>query len=324
MIKKILIAILTVILLIIFSFAGLYFYYSSSVNEKIEILSDTSFSIEKGSSVEKIGNQLEKMGLIKDTNVLKAFLYLNSDKPLQSGFYKIPKGSISMPELVDMLQKGSLESKLTFIEGWRKEEYIDYLRKSMGDDFATKFGSSEYIKEGYLFPDTYVIPFDYKPEDLASWMRNNFENKAKKGDWEQKAFEKGFTLEEVIILSSILEREMHIEKDRPIVAGILVKRLQNGWPLQVDATLQYAKGNSFDWWPSALRSDFKGLNSPYNTYLNKGLPPAPISNPGASAVESILNYKETNFWFYITGNDGITYYAETLDQHNKNVADHIK
>lgn len=324
MVKNFLIAILTVILLIIFSFAGLYYYYSSSVTNRVEITEDITFSVEKGSSVEKIGIQLEKLGLINDINILKAYLYLNSDKPLQSGFYKIPKGSINMPELVQMLQEGSLEAKLTFIEGWRKEEYIDYLKKNMSESFAADFGKSQYIKEGYLFPDTYVIPFDYKPEDLASWMRNNFDSKAKKGNWEQRAFEKGFTLEEVVILASILEREMHIKKDQPIVAGILIKRWQNGWPLQADATLQYAKGNSSDWWPRAFRSDFEGLNSPYNTYLNKGLTPAPIANPGSSSIESILNYKETNYWFYITGNDGITYYAETLDQHNKNVADHIK
>lgn len=320
--KKILIISIVIILPLLALF-GMYFYYSAEINKKIKVNEGLEFAVEKGSSVDAISSQLKELGLVRDPNVLKAYLYFHDDKSLQAGYYRIPEGEINLIELVEILQSGSFEQKLTFIEGWRVEEYVDHLRKIMGDEFADEFAASPYLKEGYMFPDTYIIAADYDPDNLASWMRNNFDQKAKTNKWEERAFEKGFTVEEVIIFASILEREMHIKKDRPIVAGILIKRYQNGWPLQADATIQYAKGNSQDWWPIVVRADLQGVNSLYNTYQHKELPPAPIANPSLSAVEAILNYEETPYWFYITGNDGTTHYAETLDQHNINVSRYI-
>lgn len=322
--KAILISLAILIILPIISLAGAYLYYLSVVNNNIRIEKEIKFSIEKGSSVEEIGNQLKELGLIENPFVLKVYLYFNPAKTLQAGYYRVEPGSVSMSEVVNILQSGSFETKLTFIEGWRVEEYIDYVRKQMGDEFADVFADSSYIKEGYLFPDTYIISADYNPENLASWMRNHFEAKSQAGNWEQRAFEKGFTLDEVITMASILEREMHIPKDREIVAGILIKRWQEGWPIQADATIQYAKGNSKDWWPVVTRADFQGVNSPYNTYLNKGIIPGPICNPSASSIEAVLNYKESDYWFYITGNDGTTHYATTLDEHNQNVNKYIR
>lgn len=322
--KGLLITLAILIILPILSLVGGYLYYFSAVYSKVTVSEDTEFTIEMGSSVEEIGNQLKELGLINSTFILKAYLYLNSEKSLQAGYYKVKAGKISLPEVVDVLQNGSFETKLTFIEGWRVEEYIDYVRKQMGDEFADAFADSSYIKEGYLFPDTYIIGADYNPENLASWMRNHFEDKSKNGNWEQRAFEKGFTLDEVITMASILEREMHIAKDREIVAGILIKRWQEGWPIQADATIQYAKGNSKDWWPLVTRADFQAVKSPYNTYLNKGIIPGPICNPSESSIEAVLNYKESDYWFYITGNDGTTHYATTLDEHNQNVNKYIR
>ena len=322
--KTLIIAISILIILPLLVIMGLSFYYTSAINKNIKIEKNIEFAIEKGSSVDTISKQLTGLGLINDANVLKAYLYLNDNKSLQAGYYRIPKGEIDLIKLVDILQSGSFEEKATFIEGWRIEEYVDYLRKEMGDEFADKFADSPYVKEGYMFPDTYIFDKDYEPSNLASWMRNNFDQKAKDNKWEERAFEKNFTMDEVVIFASILEREMYIKKDQPIVAGILIKRYQNGWPLQADATVQYAKGNEKDWWPNVTRADLQGINSLFNTYLNKELPPAPIANPSLSAIEAILNYKETPYWFYITGDDGVTYYAETLDQHNLNVSKHIK
>jgi UPF0755 protein len=321
--KAILVLLSIVIILPIISFVGAYLYYASVVYGKVNVSENKEFAIEMGSSVEEIGNQLKDLGLIKSTFILKVYLYLNSDKSLQAGYYQVKAGDMSLPEIVDVLQSGSFETKLTFIEGWRIEEYIDHARKIMGDEFADEFEKAD-LKEGYMFPDTYVVAADNDPKKLAILMKDHFEDKAKDGDWEQRAFEKGFTLDEVIIMASILEREMHIAKDREIVAGILIKRWQEGWPIQADATIQYAKGNSKDWWPTVTRADLQGVNSPYNTYLNKGIIPAPICNPSASSIEAVLNYKESDYWFYITGNDGTTHYAVTLDQHNQNVSQYIK
>lgn len=320
---------------LLFFFAGLivisvitlvagYAYFQREITRVLVFPNQTSLTltIEKGMSTSKIADMLVEKKVISHPLILRGYLFLHRDKTIQAGYFRIPAKGLTFEKLVDQLQKGSFETKLTFVEGWRVEEYRDYLTKKMGKTFADTFMTSPQIKEGYLFPDTYIVDTEYDPTQLASWMRNTFEKRVTP-ELRAKAKERGLSEEQVIILASILEREMNIKKDRPIVAGILIKRMQNGWPLQADATVQYAKGDSTDWWPTAGRSDLRKVESPYNTYTNKGLPPAPICNPGLDAIQSVVNYVETPNWFYVTGNDGVTRYAETLEQHNKNVADHL-
>ncbi len=324
-IKVVLFSFIVLIVLALISVAGAWWFYTSQVNKKFDIASENGLklTIKKGQSVEEIASMLKENKLMEYPVILKAYLFLNTDKTIQAGYYELPKGSVSLPDLVDTFQNGSFKHKLTFIEGWRTEEYVDYLKKEMGEDFANKFKASKEVKQGYLFPDTYIIEEGYDPENLASWMRNNYEGKAKAGNWESRAETMGITMDEVVILASMVEREMHISSERPKVAGILMKRWQNSWPIQVDATVQYAKATPKDWWPVVTREDLKSIDSPYNTYLNKGLPPGPICNPGKDSIESVLKQVETPYWFYITGKDGKTYYAETLEQHNINVAQHL-
>lgn len=300
-----------------------YTYYNNQINKEIVSTGDElTLTIERGMGVNAISDYFKEEGLISDPLILKAYLYFHNDKKIEAGYYHFPDEDLNLIKLVDLLQGGTFERKLTFIEGWRIEEYIDYLSLQMGDEFADEFANSPYIKEGYMFPDTYIIEEDYPADSLASWMRNTFDKRVTP-ELIAKAEARGLTLEQVIIFASILEREMNIKKDRPIVAGILIKRLENGWALQADATVQYAKGTEADWWPVVTRKDLNSVESPYNTYLTKELPPAPISNPSLDAIESVINYQETPYWFYITDRGGITRYAETLDQHNINVATYL-
>jgi UPF0755 protein len=302
-----------------------YSYYNSQINSVISAPDNGKeliVTIERGMGVNEISEYFAKEGIIKNSLILKAYLFFHNGKKIEAGYYRVPAEDLNLIKLVDFLQNGTFEHKLTFIEGWRTEEYIDYLREQVNDEFADEFAKSSYLKEGYMFPDTYIIEEDYPAESLASWMRNNF-NKRVTPELVGTAELRGLTLDEVVIIASILEREMNIKKDRPKVAGILIKRLENGWPLQADATVQYAKGSESDWWPLVGRDDLRGVQSPYNTYENKGLPPAPISNPSLNSIESVVNYEETQYWFYITGKDGITHYAETLEEHNANVAKYL-
>ncbi|MDQ5981448.1 MAG: Endolytic murein transglycosylase [Patescibacteria group bacterium] len=303
-----------------------YGYYNREINSPVRYDTDSSLlkiSIEKGMSVSAISELLYEEKLITRPEILKAYLYLNPDKSVQAGYYEIDLSELTLVQLVEKLQDGSFERKLTFLEGWRIEEYVEYLRKTMGDDFADKFASSSFIKEGYLFPDTYIIDSNLEPENLASMMRNTFEKRFS-SNLKAQATAKNLTEEEAVILASILEREMNHKADRRIVAGILVKRYRENWALQADATLQYAKGNKKDWWPIVTRDDYQNLDSQYNTYTNKGLPPAPIANPGLDALESVVEYEDSEYWFYISGNNGKTYFAKTLEEHNQNVETYIR
>jgi UPF0755 protein len=132
------------------------------------------------------------------------------------------------------------------------------------------------------------------------------------------------TLEEGIILASIVEREGNSDTDRPIIAGVLINRLNEGWALQADATLQYALGEEYqksakNWWKQNLTNEDKEVNSAYNTYQNTGLPPAPICNPGLSAITAVANPEYTDNRYYIHDNEGNVHFAETLEQHEQNI-----
>lgn len=325
-VKVTLVLFFSLLAIIILGSIFIYGYYNKQINSPIKYEDDDSvvtISIEKGMGTIAIAELLAEKGIISRPEILRAYMFFNPDKTIQAGYYEVDLKDKNIGNLVDVFQSGSFERKLTFIEGWRNEEYVDYLRETMGDEFADKFAASDYLKEGYMFPDTYVVEVGYDPENLASTLRNTHDKRFSQ-TLKDKALLRNLTEDEVIKFASILEREMNIKKDRPLVAGILIKRYKEGWPLQADATLQYAKGNEKDWWPNATRDDYQNLNSPYNTYLNKGLPPTPIANPGLDAIQSVVNYQDSDYWFYITGADGTTHYAETLDEHNQNVAKYIR
>lgn len=138
--------------------------------------------------------------------------------------------------------------------------------------------------------------------------------------------------EEVLILASIVEREVKFNNDRPIVAGILLKRLEKNWPLQADATVQYAiasakcKGKSAkcgNWWPKNLTREDLKIKSPYNTYLYPGLPPGPICNPGLAAIEAVLNPVGSEYWFYLSDEEGKMHYAKTAEEHEENISKYL-
>jgi UPF0755 protein len=131
----------------------------------------------------------------------------------------------------------------------------------------------------------------------------------------------------VITLASIIEREGQTNEDRPVIAGILMNRLEAGWPLQADATLQYALGyQSKDktWWKKTLYDEDKKINSPYNTYANPGLPPGPISNPGLASIQAAIYPKKTDYWYYLHDPAGGVHYAITLEEHNANIAKFLR
>ena len=135
------------------------------------------------------------------------------------------------------------------------------------------------------------------------------------------------TLEEVIILASIVEREGKTGQDRPVIAGVLLNRMQKGWPLETDATLQYALGyQSKDktWWKKTLTQDDKLIDSPYNTYMNPGFPPGPISNPGIQSINAVIYPKKTEYMYYLHDEKGNVHFAKSLEEHERNIETYLK
>ncbi len=179
--------------------------------------------------------------------------------------------------------------------------------------------------EGSLFPDTYLFPPDASASTVAGKMKAIFNDKI--DSLKNDITSNGYTEAQVVTLASIIERETKTDEERPVVAGILLKRLDSGVALQVDASVQYALAsencklkieNCENWWPVILRADLE-INSPYNTYKFTGLPPAPIANPGFSSLSAAANPSDSEYWYYIHDPDGDIHYAKDLNGHNANI-----
>ncbi|MDO8461077.1 MAG: endolytic transglycosylase MltG, partial [bacterium] len=173
--------------------------------------------------------------------------------------------------------------------------------------------------EGYLFPDTYLIPKDADIDLIVTLMKDNFD---KKYESITPAKKTNLTKEEIVILASMIEREAKLDQDRSLVASVLLNRKNIGMKLDIDATIQYALGYQEiekTWWKKGLTLQDIKLNSSYNTYLNPGLPPTPISNPGLEALNAVVNPAETQYFYYISDSSGRNHYAKTIEEHNANI-----
>lgn len=279
------------------------------------------FVIKKGLTIREIANQLKSEQLISDPIVF--FLYLKQagiDTQIQAGDYSLSP-SMPLSSLVDTLTHGTLDVWVTFPEGLRSEEIAEIIQRNF-QSYDSSWQQTFLEHNGYLFPDTYLIPKDSDKEQIIAIMRQNFSNKIKLVGLDESAYH----LNDIIILASIIEREAKTAQEKPFIAGILKNRLNEGMPLQVDATVQYAKGydeKSKRWWPTISQADYKNINSKYNTYLYTGLPPAPISNPGIESIKAAYQPNNTNYLYYLHDSSGNIHYAGTIAEHNQNVKKYI-
>lgn len=310
--------------------AGAYFYYQKESTKTLKFPapqegeSTYTFKIDKGMTVDEIGSKFTSEKIIPNPYILKAYLYINPDKVIQAGVYRVPNANVNLGALVELMQKGSFTRKLTLPTGWRLEQYKEYLVKEMGQEFADKFVKSTYTKEGYMYPDTYIVDLDVKPEDFARQVRETFDSKVK-SQLNLTNNKYNLTENEVVILASILQREENDAEDMKKVTGVLTNRIKSGWPLQVDATIQYMIGKTGNWWPVVKGVDTdRTPENPFNSYHNKGLPPSPICNPSFAAIDAVINSVDSDYYFYLADNDGITHFAKTVEEHNANVQNYLR
>lgn len=300
------------------------------------------FTVTRGSGAEKIGVNLQKAGIIKSSLAFKIYTQIfNKADSINAGQFKLSTG-MSIPEVVKALQGGPVELWVTIPEGKRREEISVIIATALGksgadyDLFVEEFNLKSKNEEGYLFPDTYLFPPEVTASTVVDKLTNTFS--VKFTSLERDLAKSKLTKEEVVTLASILERETKTDEERPIVAGILLKRLETpGWLIQADATVQYAIGNLKclpaqagpkskvqcpNWWPILTREDLE-IDSPFNSYKYKPLPPTPIANPGFSSLSAAVNPEESDYWFYIHDNEGQIHYAKTLSEHNINISKYL-
>lgn len=325
--KKILIVMLSLFLVGCSSSAG--------KSEPVDINDTTEYqyTVQSGSNLTKVSNELEELGYIKSAAVMIDYGQDNKKTNIKAGTYLITKSMTPM-EMVDAFYSGKVFSGKKFVvqEGLEAIQIADKVEaEGLGSSdkfmelvnnpahFATKYDflNDPEIKslEGYLYPLTYDFKDTDGEEYIIDTMLNSF-NKIYIADIKPYLSSSGFTLNQVIIMASIVEREAAIDDEMPLVASVFDNRLNINMPLQSCATVQYILKER-KW---ILSNEEIAIDSPYNTYKYKGLPVGAISSPSIKAIQAVLDHPETEYMYFLSKNDGTgqQVYAVTYDEHLAN------
>ena len=282
--------------------------------------------IEKGQTGTEIADMLYERGLIRSTQGFKLWLYLSgTNDKLQTGHYQIPN-KVTVRELISLLQEGHVESiRVTIPEGYTVGDIAIVLEKNQimkAKDFlaeAKTFVPYPYMKgtrpatypvEGFLFPSTYEIPVGATPREVIQMMADEM-NRYLTPAVKKQIQAQHMSIHDFVTLASIVERESLFDADRPTIAGVFKKRLAHGIPLQSDATISYVLGYAKE---DVTIGDTQ-LQSPYNTYVSKGLPPGPIANPGKKALDAVLHSEDTDYLYFVADKDGHNHFSKTYEEH---------
>ena len=297
---------------------------------------EQSFTIGQGESANSVASHLEEVGLIRNAEAFRAYLiYSGLDTTIQAGDYKL-SAAMSTIDIARKLQDATPED-VTFVilPGWRMEEIAaalptsglaitpeDFLAAARSPQPGYDFLDGANATEGFLFPDSYIVPRGVTADVLVNGFLRNFglhlSSDLKNG------FEKqGLNVYQAVTLASLVEREAVHEEEMPMIASVYLNRLKQNMKLDADPTVQYALGYNVllnNWWTSPLTLVDLQVNSPYNTYLNLGLPPTPIANPSTSALQAVAFPAESNYLYFRARCDGSGYheFSETFDEHLAN------
>lgn len=292
------------------------------------------FVIPKGQSFAKTAQSLEEAHLIKNAQLFRYYAHFKKlDTKIQSGTYTIA-ANMSASQVLAKLNEGGEDLRITLLEGWRMEEMADYLAQQELPNFdKKKFIELASASEGTLFPDTYLVARESTAEQIYKLLTDTFAKKVQPL-WDayhahptpsDQAYQVK-TLHDAVTLASIVQRESKAYPDMQHVAGILLHRIDEGIPLQVDVSLQYVNGydakNKTWWTPDPLQA--KQSTSPFNTFAHQGLPPHAIANPGLNAIKAVLDPLITKDIFFIYSPDGKMYYGVTLNEHDQNIDQHLR
>jgi len=311
------------LLLIIFISVSFYLFYREGFLPVNKLSKETkTFIIKSGEPLDTITNNLASDGLIRNKIVFYLVVKkLGLERKIQAGEFKISE-NMNAEQVANNLTHGSIDTSITLIEGMRKEEMAQIISKTLD---IPEIEIMSKAKEGYIFPDTYQVPKNASSDVVLTIIKNNqkfvkaFQNIKKQTKLTEK---------QALILASLVEREARQPSTREKIAGIILKRYLANWPLDLDASLQYILGyqaNEKSWWKKSITDEDKNIDSPFNTYKNKGLPPEPVCSPSLSSLEAVINADpSTPYWFYLTDNNGVMHYAVTLEEHEANIQKYLR
>ena len=332
MMKKTILVIFIVVVAALF--VGQFFYFALKPNAgKGEVYKVT---IEEGQNLNDIANLLSKRGLISSQGYFKFLArLLGEERQLKAGTYLLNDRSSIYRVIKILADINSQEDVvLTIPEGFTLKDIEERVEELIGlkidlESFKVKEFKNDFDfltdalddrnLEGFIFPDTYRLKPGFVEEDLISKALLNFDRKLT-NDLRQEIKNQKKSIHEIITMASLVEKEIPDHNERKIVSGILWKRLKTSLPLQVDASIAFILNKK----TSKLTHEDLAVVSPYNTYLNLGLPPGPIANPGLDAIEAAIYPKGSPYWYYLSKPDGGTVFSKTLDEHNEAKARFLK
>jgi len=296
------------------------------LNQPLYFDGSKTISIESGESVPEITKKLQVEGIVKSSQLLYFVLATQFDPTKIKASRYVFDEPLTTLQVAERLISGDFDTDLLSITVFEGES-----REKMVERFATEFSQFDIDLfldeteelEGQLFPDTYYIPEEFSTSQLVELLHSTYKQVI--SEYELEISNSNYTELEIITLASIVEREANTEESMRLVAGIFMNRLEIGMALQADASIEYVLEHDLkDLRPGQLAENLREIDSPYNTYLYPGLPPTPIGNPGRAAIEAVLYPTESNFLYYLTGDDGEFYYAKNYNQHLVNIAKHLR
>ncbi len=293
----------------------LWLLYSFYLAAPLGFAGGTYVNLEEGASLKSISATLESRGVVSNAWLFEIITrLLGNDRHLPAGYYHFSRQD-NMVWVAMRILNGDFETsavRVTIVEGTTVNDIASLLVQKIPD--FNKQAFLQGAREGYMFPDTYFFRPGQSTEAVLSVFENNFNSRLLKIQPDiQKS---GHTLDEILTMASILEKEASKTKDRQMISGVLWHRIDIGMPLQVDAVFPYIMGkNTFQ----LTRQDLQ-FDSPYNTYKYKGLPPAPIDNPGLDAILAAATPQKTNYVYFLSDKSGVFHYSVTYGGHlaNKN------
>lgn len=292
-------------------------WYALASQPPDEFPVNTDITIQNGMNLKDIAKHLYESKVIDSPVIFSAILSQKyANKSVKAGIYQFST-PLTIEGVADALVEGSYKTPLqrvTFPEGFRVANFKTYT----GDKatLAQELSPEQY--EGFLFPDTYFIDNGTTQSELVTLMQQNYETHL--APLRERIQASGHTEKEIITLASIIEREANDETSMHMVSGVLHNRLNIDMPIQTDAVFDYLLGKT----SAELTEDDLSIDSPYNTYTRRGLPPTPIGNPGMVAIEAALEPTKHDYLYYLSDEDGHFYYAKTFEQHKQNKARYLR
>lgn len=333
------------IILIVLIGGGLVAYktYNESVNYVASIDESISFSVTEGESFNTLLTELEELGLVKNEEIIKIYMKINDINPeVKVGDYVIPRGELSLTELIAILEKGVFKPGIdvTIKEGLRSDQIAKVIVEELGSEavfseaefmafvntpdltllsvnnaaFLSTYLPTGVILEGFLFPDTYEFLPEFTTIQILDIIIGNFALKVSEafnmGNLELGSLEVN-TFYKALNLASIVEKEASGADRKEIISSIFHNRLKVGMRLQSDATVNYVTKKS----DAAPLIEDTLVQSPYNTYQSDGLPPTPINNPGINSIKAALYPDQTGYFFFFHDDSGNSYLSTTYEEH---------